>query len=101
MFMSQAINEGITTALPLEYESGMPDYNFRLFVMMILEIAVWGAWLPKIFPYMGMLGFSAGQQALVGNAFGIASLLGIFFSNQFADRNFSAERFLAFSHLVG
>jgi nucleoside transporter len=73
----------------------------RLFIMMVLQIAVWGAWLPKIFPYMGMLHFTPMQQALVGNAFGIAALLGIFFSNQFADRNFSAERFLAFSHLVG
>ena len=25
----------------------------------------------------------------------------MFFSNQFADRNFAAERFLAFSHLIG
>ena len=25
----------------------------------------------------------------------------MFFSNQFADRNFAAEKFLAFSHLVG
>jgi MFS family permease len=69
--------------------------------MMVLEIAIWGAWQIKIFPYMGMLGFSAGQQGWVGSVFGIASVIGIFFSNQFADRNFSAERFLAFSHLVG
>jgi sugar phosphate permease len=50
---------------------------------------------------MGMLGFSAGQQALVGSCWGIASVVGIFFSDQFADRNFSAERFLAASHLIG
>ncbi|MBL9203710.1 MAG: MFS transporter [Opitutaceae bacterium] len=73
----------------------------RLFFMMVLEIAIWGAWQIKIFPYMGMLGFTAGQQAWVGSVFGIASLIGMFFSNQFADRSFSAERFLAFSHLVG
>src|SRR6188474_77141 len=75
--------------------------KLKLFIMMILEIAIWGAWQPKIFNYMNMLGFVAWQQSLVGSVFGIASLLGIFFSNQFADRNFSAERFLAFSHLVG
>ncbi len=75
--------------------------KFRLFIMMILEIAIWGAWQIKIFSYMTMLGFSAGQQGWVGSVFGIASLVGIFFSNQFADRNFSAERFLAFSHFVG
>lgn len=73
----------------------------RLFFMMVLEIAIWGAWQIKIFPYMGMLGFSPAEQGWVGSVFGIASVIGIFFSNQFADRNFSAERFLAFSHLVG
>src|SRR5688572_11486282 len=73
----------------------------RLFVMMVLEIAIWGAWQIKIFPYMGMLGFTAAQQAWVGSVFGIASLLGLFFSNQFADRNFAAEKFLAVSHIIG
>lgn len=75
--------------------------RWKLFLMMVIEIFIWGAWQPKIFPYMGMLGFSANQQFLIGSVFGIASIVGIFFSNQFADRNFSAERFLAFSHLVG
>lgn len=73
----------------------------RLFFMMVLEIGIWGAWQIKIFPYLGMLGFTAAQQGWVGSVFGIASVVGIFFSNQFADRNFSAERFLAFSHAVG
>ena len=73
----------------------------RLFVMMVLEIAIWGAWQIKIFPYMGMLKFTPNQIAAVGSVFGIASLLGLFFSNQFADRNFAAEKFLGFSHLVG
>lgn len=74
---------------------------FRLFVMMALQIAVWGAWQPKLFPYMTMLGFSPGQQGLVGASWGIAAFVGIFFSNQFADRSFSAERFLAVSHAIG
>ncbi|WP_397381035.1 nucleoside permease [Prosthecobacter sp.] len=75
--------------------------KIKLFLMMILEIAIWGAWQIKIFSYMTMLGFNPDQQWLVGSAFGIASIVGIFFSNQFADRNFSAERFLAFSHVIG
>lgn len=73
----------------------------RLFLMMMLELAIWGAWAPKLFPYMGMLGFEPWQQSLVGSAWGVAAVLGIFFSNQFADRNFSAERFLAVSHIIG
>jgi nucleoside transporter len=75
----------------------------KLFVMMILEIAIWGAWQVKIFSYMGKegLNFTGWQMSLAGSMFGIAAVVGIFFSNQFADRNFSAERFLAFSHFVG
>ena len=91
--------------------------------MMVLEIAIWGAWLPLIFGYLPSLGFSATQppealrgivshlhpwiaalfseQAMVLNAFPIAAIIGMFFSNQFADRNFAAEKFLAFSHLGG
>jgi nucleoside transporter len=77
-----------------------PNVKFRLFLMMVLEFFIWGAWLPLAFPYMGNLNFSESQQALVGSTFAIASIVGIFFSNQFADRNFSAERFMAASHLI-
>jgi len=92
----------------------------RLFVMMVLEFFIWGAWLPLIFGYLPSLGFSASQppqalagfiphqlwflfseQALVLNAFPFAAVVGMFFSNQYADRHFSAEKFMAFSHLVG
>jgi MFS family permease len=79
----------------------------KLFVMMILELFIWGAWLPLIWDYMGAAvadggcGFTASQQAWIGSAFAIASILAIFFSNQFADRKFAAEKFLSFSHLVG
>jgi len=72
----------------------------RLFLMMVLQLAVWGAWAPKLFPYMGMLGFAPWQQSLVGSSWGVAAVLGIFFSNQFADRNFAAERFMAASHTL-
>ncbi|HEY3947446.1 MFS transporter [Phenylobacterium sp.] len=74
--------------------------RMRLFLMMVLQLAVWGAWAPKLFPYMGMLGFAPWQQSLVGSCWGIAAVAGIFFSNQFADRNFAAERFMAVSHLL-
>lgn len=88
--------------------------------MMVLEFFIWGAWLPLIFGYLPSLGFSSNQppaaiagivpeavswlfseQSLILNAFPIAAIIGMFFSNQFADRNFAAERFLAFSHFVG
>jgi nucleoside transporter len=75
--------------------------RFKLFLMMVLEIAIWGSWQVQIFNYMPMLNFTQWQQNLAGSMFAIASVVGIFFSNQFADRNFAAEKFLAFSHLVG
>jgi predicted MFS family arabinose efflux permease len=34
-------------------------------------------------------------------AFNVGAVIALFFSTQFADRNFAAEKFLAFSHLVG
>jgi nucleoside transporter len=73
----------------------------KLFIMMLLEFFIWGAWLPLIFGYLPSLGFSPSEQAWILNAFPIAAIVGMFFSNQFADRNFAAEKFLAFSHLIG
>ncbi len=73
----------------------------KLFIMMVLQFFIWGAWLPLIFGYLPSLGFSPGEQAWILNAFPIAAIVGMFFSNQFADRSFAAEKFLAFSHLIG
>jgi MFS family permease len=69
--------------------------------MMVMEFFIWGAWLPLIFSYLPSLGFSPIQQSWVLNAFPLAAIVGMFFSNQFADRHFAAQRFLGFSHLVG
>src|SRR6185369_11261998 len=71
---------------------------FKLFLMMVLEFFIWGAWFPLIFGYLPSLGFSASEQSWILNTFPIAAM---FFSNQFADRNFAAEKFLAASHLIG
>ena len=32
--------------------------RWQLFIMMVLEIFIWGAWLPLIFSYLPSLGFS-------------------------------------------
>lgn len=77
------------------------SHRFKLFVMMVLEFFIWGAWLPLIFGYLPSLGFSPAEQSWILNAFPIAAVVGMFFSNQFCDRNFAAEKFLAFSHFVG
>ena len=72
----------------------------KLFIMMVLEFFIWGAWLPKIFGYLPAIGFTGNEQLAILLAFPVAAVLGMFFSNEFADRHFPAEKFMAFSHLV-
>jgi hypothetical protein len=75
----------------------------RLSVMMFLEFFIWGAWLPPSFGYFGAgaLGFDEWQQFGLNIAFPVSAIIAMFFGNQFVDRNFAAEKFLAFSHFVG
>lgn len=74
----------------------------KLFLMMVLQLLIWGAWLPLINSYMQEhLHFDGWQRTWINNAFAIASITAMFFSNQFADRNFAAEKFMAVSHLIG
>src|SRR5437867_3781507 len=75
--------------------------RWKLSVMMFLEFFIWGAWLPLIFGYLPSLGFTSFQSGLILNAFALASFTAMFFSTQFADRNFAAEKFLAVSQLIG
>lgn len=75
--------------------------RFRLFLMMVLELFIWGCWLPLIYGYLPGLGFTPMQQSWILNAFPIGAIVGMFFSTQFADRTFAAEKFMAFSHFVG
>ena len=75
--------------------------RLKLFLMMVLEFFIWGAWYPLIFGYLPSLGFTPTEQTWILSCFPVAAIVGMFFSNQFADRNFAAERFLAISHLIG
>ncbi len=76
--------------------------RFQLSVMMFLQFFIWGAWFELGFDYIPKLGFNGDwQQPLIFGAFNVGALVALFFSTQFADRKFAAEKFLAFSHLVG
>src|SRR5215213_9633412 len=86
------------SSLPRESMNGV---RWKLSVMMFLEFFIWGAWLPLIFGYLPSMGFTAWEQSLILITFNVAALVALFFGTQFADRNFAAEKFLAFSHLVG
>jgi nucleoside transporter len=79
----------------------MTGTRLKLSVMMFLEFFIWGAWYPLVFGYLPSLGFNADwQQPLILGTFNVAALVALFFSTQFVDRNFAAEKFLAFSMLV-
>ncbi len=75
----------------------------RLAVMFFLEYLIKGAWFPILGLYMGdrYLKFTSVEQAWVFNAFGIASITGMFFGGQLADRHMAREKYLAISHLIG
>ena len=80
-----------------------PVIRAKLSFMMFLEYVIYGAWLPLLNVYLGKdyLNFTLDQQGWVFNAFALASLTGMFFGGQLADRYFAQEKFLAFSHLIG
>ena len=71
--------------------------RFKLSVMMFLEFFIWGAWFPLIFGYLPSLGFGPWEQWLILGTFNLAAVIALFFSAQFADRNFAAEKFVASS----
>lgn len=80
----------------------------QLSVMMFLEYVIWGAWLPLLTLYLtkylhfrGGVDFTGAETAWIQNTFAIASVTAMFVGGQLADRYFSGEKFLAFSHFVG
>lgn len=80
----------------------MSNLKFRLGMMMFLELFIWGAWFELNFGYLPSLGFnSEWQQPLILGAFNLGALFALFVGTQFADRRYAAEKYLAFSHLIG
>ncbi|MFM9145633.1 MAG: MFS transporter, partial [Phycisphaerales bacterium] len=74
----------------------------RLSVMMFLQYAIWGAWLPILYPFIsGHRKFSDGEVSAVFAARAAGAVLGPVVAGQLADRKFATERMLALSHLVG
>ncbi|HBI46752.1 MAG TPA: hypothetical protein DDY78_28445 [Planctomycetales bacterium] len=83
----------------------MGSVRVRLSIMMFLEYAIWGVWAVNLQGYLEKLqsfredgGFKLG---MVFMTMAIANILAPFAASQLADRYFSTERFLAFSHFVG
>ena len=76
--------------------------NVRLSAMMFLQYAIWGAWLPLLWPFLsGHRGFEGSE---IGDMFAVGAIGAIiapFIAGQIADRYFSTERFLGVSHILG
>jgi MFS family permease len=79
-----------------------PKLNLQLSVMMFLQYAIWGAWLPIFFPfltvYRGFTGDQAGTLFAVG---AIGAVVAPFIAGQIADRYFNTEKYLGVSHILG
>ncbi len=70
--------------------------------MMFLQYAIWGAWLPILFPFLQQHRHFTNEQ--IGTMFmvgAIGAIVAPFFAGQIADRFFATEKYVALSHLVG
>ena len=90
------------TSKPASAEPLSGGLNFKLSTMMFLQYAIWGAWLPLLWPFLTQhRGLGAGE---VGNIFAVGAIGAIiapFIAGQIADRWFATEKFLALSHVLG
>ncbi|MEO1717893.1 MAG: MFS transporter [Planctomycetota bacterium] len=79
-----------------------PYVRTRLSVMMFLQYAIWGAWLPILYPFLlGHRGFELNEVGLILAGGAAGAIVGPFIAGQIADRFFATEKFLGVSHLVG
>ena len=85
------------TAAPLS-----TSLNARLSLMMFLQYAIWGAWLPFLWSFLaGHRGMTGDQIGTMFAAGAVGAIVGPFLAGQVADRWFATERFLGISHLLG
>jgi len=93
--MSESTAPAIAPPLP----TGL---NVKLSVMMFLQYAIWGAWLPLLWPFLqnvrGLEPPQIGDMFAVG---AVGAIIAPFIAGQIADRYFPTEKFLAISHILG
>jgi nucleoside transporter len=76
--------------------------RFRLSIMMFLQYAIWGAWLPILFPFLQEhRHFTIDQIKMMFAVGAIGAIIAPFVAGQIADRFFATEKFVGLSHLVG
>ena len=76
--------------------------RLRLSIMMFLQYAIWGAWLPFLWSFLsGHRGMDGDQIGSMFAAGAVGAIVGPFLAGQMADRWFATEKMLAVSHLLG
>ena len=81
---------------------GIPWLKVRLSIMMFLEFAIQGAWLPLLFGFLR--NYRGIDQVTVGNILAvgaIGAMLSPLVAGQIADRYLNAERLMAICHFIG
>jgi nucleoside transporter len=92
-------------ASPVTLSSAPPmgaKLGAQLSIMMFLQYAIWGAWLPLLWPFLSEHRKFTPDE--IGTMFAVGALGAIvapFVAGQIADRWFSTERFLGISHILG
>ncbi len=85
--------------------SGEKTYTFiktRLSIMMFLQFFIWGAWFVTLGTYLSKgLGFDGLQIGRAYSAMPWGAVIAPFIVGMIADRFFSAQKVMAFMHLVG
>lgn len=74
----------------------------RLSVMMFLQYAIWGAWMPFLFSFLKDHRHMEPER--IGSMFAagaVGAIFGPFFAGQIADRVLATEKLLAILHLAG
>jgi nucleoside transporter len=79
-----------------------PSVRARLSAMMFLQYAIWGAWLPILWPFLA--DFRGFDEVQIGRMFmvgAVGAIVAPFVAGQIADRFFATQKFVGLSHLVG
>ena len=72
----------------------------RLFIMMFLQFAIWGAWAPVLGQVLDKMGFSGTQMGWVFSLFPLACILSPFIGGQIADRYMPTQWFLSIASII-
>ncbi|MBN1561540.1 MFS transporter [candidate division KSB1 bacterium] len=76
--------------------------KLRLFIMMFMQYAIWGAWYPVFSAYLqNNLGFDGTQSGIIYGLLSLATIISPFIGGQVADRYLPTQYVIAGLHLVG